>query len=108
MANNLEDEVRYLHKKLDQLMQGLEKQVHNRSEDIYGLQDKANKLGKKFRSCCDEWTSKSSDNFDKIKSSAQDGAKKIKDTAENNVLISLGVSALVGWLIAKLFSSRRD
>jgi ElaB/YqjD/DUF883 family membrane-anchored ribosome-binding protein len=106
MSNPFEEEVRLLNKRIDQLTHLVEKQVHQGSKQLENLQDKAQELGKKLRTCCDDWVSCSGEKLDDIRSQAQEGVKKIQNNVKENPLIALGVSALIGYVIALICSSR--
>jgi ElaB/YqjD/DUF883 family membrane-anchored ribosome-binding protein len=115
MGNNLEEEIRFLNKRLDQLSKIIEKKVSDTSDSYANtIQDTAAVLGKKLRSCCDEWLSNSEEAISQLKCSAEEGKKrlcegtsKIKEEVGNNPFISLGISALVGFVFAFLFSRRK-
>lgn len=109
MSNPFHDEINRLNKRLDQLTYLIEKQITSGVKGFskLGLDDKARDLGKKLRTCCDDWISTSQETLECIKCEAEDKAKEVKHKVEENPLTSLAISALVGCLIGFIFSRRK-
>ena len=107
MSKPFEEEIRLLNKRIDQLSHLVERQVHVGSKQLENIQDKAQEFGKKLRNCCDEWVSTTGDTYEAIKDQTEESVQKIKANVKENPLISLGVSLLIGYIIALLFSSRK-
>lgn len=109
MTNPFHDEINRLNKRLDQLTYLIEKQISNGAKGFakLGLEEKAHDMGKKLRNCCEDWISTSQETLDTIKCSAEEQTQKVRDNVEKYPIISLGISALIGYFIALILSPRR-
>ena len=109
MTNPFHDEINRLNKRLDQLTYLIEKQINSGSKGFakLGLEDKAHDLGRKLRRCCDDWISTSQETVDNIRYGAEEQKERLKETIERHPFKTLGISALIGFILAFLFSRRK-
>lgn len=102
-----DEQIRSLHRRIDQLAHLVERQVRDGGVKIGNLQDKAYNLGKKFRSSYDDWFETATDTIEEVKCQAEEKIDKVRDNVKKNPIVSLGVSVFIGYLIGRIFS-RRD